>query len=55
MSKNEYGQVMNEFNQYKQAYQNCVDDLIVLRANNERYRNRAENAMELAEKANTLP
>jgi len=36
MSKNEYGQVMNEFNQYKQAYQHCVDDLIVLRANNKR-------------------
>ncbi|WP_336877608.1 hypothetical protein [Staphylococcus nepalensis] len=27
---------MNELNQYKQAYQHCVDDLIVLRANNER-------------------
>ncbi|WP_336848969.1 hypothetical protein [Staphylococcus nepalensis] len=36
MSKNEYRQVMNELNQYKQAYQHCVDDLIVLRANNER-------------------
>ncbi|WP_217983468.1 hypothetical protein [Staphylococcus nepalensis] len=29
-----------------------IDDIAVLRANNERYRNRAENAMELAEKAN---
>lgn len=36
MSKNEYRQVMNELNQYKQAYQHCVDDLIVLRANNKR-------------------
>ncbi len=36
MSENEYRQVMNELNQYKQAYQHCVDDLIVLRANNER-------------------
>ncbi|MEX6346751.1 hypothetical protein AB6E80_09435 [Staphylococcus ureilyticus] len=36
MSENEYRQVMNELNQYKQAYQHCVDDLIVLRANNKR-------------------
>ena len=36
MSKNEYRQVMNELNQYKKAYQHCVDDLIVLRANNKR-------------------
>lgn len=36
MTKNEYGQVMNELNQYKKAYQHCVDDLIVLRANNKR-------------------
>ena len=36
MSENEYGQIMNELNQYKKAYQHCVDDLIVLRANNKR-------------------
>lgn len=36
MSENEYRQVMNELNQYKKAYQHCVDDLIVLRANNKR-------------------
>lgn len=36
MSKNEYSQVIKELDQYKQAYQHCVDDLIVLRANNKR-------------------
>lgn len=36
MSENEYRQVMNELNQYKKAYQHCVDDSIVLRANNKR-------------------
>lgn len=36
MSENEYRQVMNELNQYKKAYQHCVDDLIVLRANTKR-------------------
>ena len=36
MSENEYRQVMNELNQDKKAYQHCVDDLIVLRANNKR-------------------
>ena len=46
MSKNEYGQVMNELNQYKKAYQHCVDDLIVLRANNKRLER--ENAEQLA-------
>lgn len=46
MSKNEYGQVMNELNQYKQAYQHCVDDLIVLRANNKRLER--QNAEQLA-------
>ena len=46
MSKNEYRQVMNELNQYKQAYQHCVDDLIVLRANNKRLER--ENAEQLA-------
>ena len=46
MSKNEYRQVMNELNQYKQAYQHCVDDLIVLRANNKRLER--ENEKQLA-------
>ena len=46
MSENEYIQVMNELNQYKKAYQHCVDDLIVLRANNKRLER--ENAEQLA-------
>ena len=46
MSENEYGQVMNELNQYKKAYQHCVDDLIVLRANNKRLER--ENEKQLA-------
>ena len=46
MSKNEYRQVMNELNQYEKAYQHCVDDLIVLRANNKRLER--ENAEQLA-------
>ena len=37
---------------YKTQRDTLIDDIAVLRANNERYRNRAENAMELAEKAN---
>ena len=46
MSENEYGQIMNELNQYKKAYQHCVDDLIVLRANNKRLEQ--ENEKQLA-------
>ena len=46
MSKNEYRQVINELNQYKQAYHHCVDDLIVLRANNKRLER--QNAEQLA-------
>ncbi|MDW4011953.1 hypothetical protein QI046_10730 [Staphylococcus saprophyticus] len=46
MSENEYRQVMNELNQYKKAYQHCVDDLIVLRANNKRLER--QNAEQLA-------
>lgn len=46
MSENEYRQVMNELNQYKKAYQHCVDDLIVLRVNNKRLER--ENAEQLA-------
>lgn len=32
----EYNKLKRELNQYKKAYQHCVDDLIVLRANNKR-------------------
>ena len=32
----ECAKFIKELNQYKQAYQHCVDDLIVLRANNKR-------------------
>ena len=46
MSENEYRQVMNELSQYKKAYQHCVDDLIVLRANNKRLER--QNAEQLA-------
>lgn len=46
MSENEYRQVMNELDQYKKAYQHCVDDLIVLRAIKKRLER--ENAEQLA-------
>ena len=38
--------VKKQHDQYKQAYQHCVDDLIVLRANNKRLER--ENAEQLA-------
>ena len=38
--------VKKQCDQYKQAYQQCVDDLIVLRANNKRLER--ENAEQLA-------
>lgn len=38
--------VKKQCNQYKKAYQHCVDDLIVLRANNKRLER--ENAEQLA-------
>ncbi|WP_409328367.1 hypothetical protein [Staphylococcus saprophyticus] len=38
--------VKKQCDQYKQAYQHCVDDLIVLRANNKRLER--ENAEQLA-------
>lgn len=41
-----YTQRLRERDQYKQAYQHCVDDLIVLRANNKRLER--ENAEQLA-------
>lgn len=47
MSENEYRQVMNELNQYKKAYQHCVDDLIVLRANNKRLERENEEQLAL--------
>lgn len=42
----ECAKFIKELNQYKQAYQHCVDDLIVLRANNKRLER--ENAEQLA-------
>ncbi|WP_192947717.1 hypothetical protein [Staphylococcus sp. GDY8P79P] len=41
-----YTQRLRERDQYKQAYQHCVDDLIVLRANNKRLER--QNAEQLA-------
>src|SRR5699024_12264377 len=41
-----YTQRLREHDQYKQAYQHCVDDLIVLRANNKRLER--QNAEQLA-------
>ena len=41
-----YWDIEKERDQYKQAYQHCVDDLIVLRANNKRLER--ENAEQLA-------
>ncbi|WP_040030405.1 hypothetical protein [Staphylococcus cohnii] len=46
MHEDDYRKIMNELNQYKKAYQHCVDDLIVLRANNKRLER--ENAEQLA-------
>ena len=45
-------EVAKERDKYKEERDTLIDDIADLRANNERYRNRAENAMELAEKAN---
>lgn len=44
--RNASKQFKSELNQYKQAYQHCVDDLIVLRTNNKRLER--ENAEQLA-------
>lgn len=38
--------------QYKTERDSLIDDIAVLRANEKRYRNRAENAMQLAESEN---
>ena len=46
MHEDDYRKIMNEINQYKKAYQHCVDDLIVLRANNKRLER--QNAEQLA-------
>ena len=42
----EFNKGLKQHDQYKQAYQHCVDDLIVLRANNKRLER--ENAEQLA-------
>ena len=54
MSENEYGQIMNELNQYKKAYQHCVDDLIVLRANNKRLERENEKQLALLKQFSKL-
>lgn len=45
-------QMEGKYRDMKTQRDTLIDDIAVLGANNERYRNRAENAMELAEKAN---
>lgn len=44
--------VEHQRNQFKAQRDTLIDDIAVLKANISRYRNRAENAMELAESAN---
>ena len=46
MHEDDYRKKMDELNQYKKAYQHCLDDLIVLRANNKRLER--ENTEQLA-------
>lgn len=46
MSKNEYGQVMNELNQYKSERDTLIDDIAVLKANISRLER--QNAEQLA-------
>lgn len=41
-----------QLNQYKSERDTLIDDIAVLKANKDRYRKRAENAMELAESEN---
>lgn len=48
MHEDDYSKIM----QYKVERDSLIDDIAVLKANNDRYRNRAENAMELAESEN---
>ncbi|SKW00417.1 Uncharacterised protein [Mycobacteroides abscessus subsp. massiliense] len=45
--RNASKQFKSELNQYKQAYQHCVDDLIVLRANNKRLERENEKLKEI--------
>jgi hypothetical protein len=45
-------EVAKQRDQYKAERDTLIDDIAVLKANNDRYRNRAENAMELAESEN---
>ena len=47
MHEDDYRKIMNELNQYKKAYQHCVDDLIVLRANNKRLERENEKQLVL--------
>ncbi|MDW4129920.1 hypothetical protein QI229_11295 [Staphylococcus saprophyticus] len=52
MPENEYSKVIKKLNQYKAERDTLIDDIAVLKANNDRYRKRAENAMKLAESEN---
>lgn len=52
MYKRNWDKTLKKRDQYKAERDTLIDDLAVLKANNDRYRNRAENAMELAESAN---
>lgn len=48
----EYNKIKAERDQYKAERDTLIDDIAVLKANISRYRNRAENAMQLAESEN---
>lgn len=52
MSYEEGKEVIIEYNKIKAERDTLIDDIAVLKANNDRYRNRADNAMELAESEN---
>lgn len=47
-----FNKLIKQRDQYKSERDSLIDDIAVLKANNYRYRNRAENAMELAESEN---
>lgn len=53
MSENEYRQVMNELNQYKSERDTLIDDIVVLRANNERLRRENARLTRLTHKLTT--
>ena len=44
-------EIIQERDQYKSERDTLIDDIAVLKANNERYRKRAENAMDYAERS----